>query len=77
MLLFCAGWKIDQTMMEIFQSCWPPLEKLHTIKYVLLAVEGVLFMVPQIYLSGLLVVFQDQLLASGQVVGCQEPFMTI
>ncbi|XP_025081850.1 leucine-rich repeat-containing protein 71-like isoform X5 [Pomacea canaliculata] len=29
--IYIRGWKIDQTMMEIFQSCWPPLEKLHTI----------------------------------------------
>jgi len=27
------GWKIDEVMMNIFQQCWPTMNKLHTIKY--------------------------------------------
>merc|ERR1711963_902249 len=29
--VFIRGWKIDTTMMETFQQCWPCLERLHTI----------------------------------------------
>ena len=32
--LFIRGWKIDDTMMNIFRQCWSSMEKLHTIKYV-------------------------------------------
>jgi len=27
------GWRIDEVMMNIFQQCWPTMNKLHTIKY--------------------------------------------
>lgn len=29
--IFIRGWKIDMPMMEIFQMCWPVMDKLHTV----------------------------------------------
>lgn len=30
--VFVRGWKVDDTMMNIFRQCWASMEKLHSIK---------------------------------------------
>ena len=30
--IYFIGWKIDESVMNVFKQCWPVMEKLHTIK---------------------------------------------
>lgn len=35
--LYTRGWQINATTMDIFKQCWSTMDKLHTIKLVLMA----------------------------------------
>ena len=30
--LYIRGWKIDESMMNVFKQCWPKMDRLHTVR---------------------------------------------
>ena len=57
--MYIRGWKIDEPIMTIFKQCIPKMDRLTTIKYVIILANALLVLIERMYLYLCVLLFQS------------------